>query len=170
MTQKVQAFPAGLLAQLGMVGTGQNPNTLMDSVQGVLELGAYYLAPLLTAASGQLAGATNVGDGSPIITVPAGEVWRVIGISQNKTLEAGANVVVRLNAVIRIPGALNMPVMQTTDTLVAVGDQCNEGIMLPQPHVATPGSTFQCVLQNDLGAATCGIGCRVAFQRLRAGA
>jgi hypothetical protein len=77
---KIQRRAGGLLSSLGIVGTGDTPNALAEIVSPTMDIQLFYDAGRHENEFVTTAGAAAVGNNAQI-TVPAGEVWRLVGCS-----------------------------------------------------------------------------------------
>jgi hypothetical protein len=166
MPSLIQRFPSGLLSLLDIKGTGRAPADLSDTVVATLNLEPYYLAPQLTIAA-----PVAVSAGAAIVavaaTVPAGEVWRVVGVSAFANNLSAAVVRVGFHVTLAPAGAPGDCIICTQPIVssVAATDRFGVGVMT-EPLVVMPGSSITAVSDAVNGGATYDLGVRVLFHRL----
>lgn len=162
---KVQSFPAGYIALLG-IKDGQNPFQSADFITPVVSLDTFYLAAAIDSASTATAGATNNGDFASV-DVPAGEAWRLLALSGNVLNATAPLANVRIGLQVLDPRNFSSTCIHRFEApIAAVTDTLHDGIPFPQPIVVPPGTRLRAQLLCDLGAATIELQCRVLFQRL----
>ena len=87
MAFKVQRRASGLLSALGIVGQGNTPTEMSETVQPTMDVQLFFDAgrhEIVDASA-----VTAVVGGNATIDVPAGEAWRLIGLSARFIAGAG---------------------------------------------------------------------------------
>lgn len=141
MPSLIQRIPWGLLAALGIKGTGRNPNELSDTVAPVIDVAGYYASPFFEIVT-DTKNVQNVGDNVQL-EVPAGETWRVYGIGAEMTPTTGTSY--KLYVGFRAGGGssrfLRVQAMPAVVTAVAT-ELITISHFFAKPIVLPPGSSL----------------------------
>ncbi len=151
MPDKIQRIPGGLLDQLGIRGTGRNPEAVLEELRTVIDLTDYYSVGLIESVSETEVGIQpNAGSVRSTIDVPAGEAWRVLSIGYR--VENAASDTAWDGAPFIRPGgvgvALRFGEMNAGKT-VNPGIQASAGITMD--FIIPPGSQLGTVVQRSAG-------------------
>lgn len=165
---QIQKIAQGLAGQLGIFQTGEGPKALLEELRGTVDLGAHYLARDISTANTITDPASAIGD-SAIVTVPAGETWKVIGAGYTATNSAAGCLVDIGFDFIPGQGSLALPLAQQLTqarTLAAANQVASSGILFPQPIIVQAGSGFRARLQVASTTGTIRLICIAAFWRI----
>lgn len=166
---QIQKPPIGLLDQLGILNQGQNPRTMLNSVQPTLDLGAHYRARELQTFS-QLDTGIQLAGSSSIVTVPQGETWILVAAGLSISTGVAAGTIYDFSLFVRTGTTQNsVPIFNFVKTLASTSDRVDVGLMLPEPLVLPSGSIITWMLQRPI-TPSIGITSRHMIQRLRTGA
>lgn len=114
----IQRLPRAFVDLLGLKSTGDAPHFISETVQGVVDLSVHYpidrtisLVSGTTSIAGAQTGYPQPGS-NPVFTVPAGELWSVLGVSMWLTTAAvttatGVNIGIWRSNAPPGPGVLN---------------------------------------------------------------
>ena len=170
MAERIQRVPVAFLDALGLIGSGANPDVVLNEVQGSVEMLELYLARLISneATSSALTAVGDVAD----ITVPDGQVWDLVSVQGGVSIttgsvgsgsEFGIGVVVD-NAFIRLF------THSTTPSAVGAGERSEGGAMVPKRIMLPPGTIVRTRFDQASGSPVLtdvSITVGVLFHRLR---
>lgn len=170
MPFSIQEFPSGLLPFFGIKSFGATPPELAELVAGTVDLTEMYLLERLSIKR-EINQPMTLGDQACTITVPEGEIWRVLGIGSALTPSATGTIVSVSHFLQRppisgneyIPLGPSMPPRATIAGEVRV----DHAVLFPVPFYVSAGMIFQGAITADTGGATSLIyTLRVLYHRL----
>lgn len=179
MPRLIQVAPIGLLSTLVSKDGGIGPNALLDEVRPSIDLQAYYglnvrrnrffafSKAVIDAGGGEGWNYANVLSASSQLTVPDGQIWRILGFNLHVT-----NVLGTVNVQAgwcmgdpTISGAEGISIGSATGA-VTVNTRGVSGGFVTDQIWALPGSQA-CFFIRDWLLATndCDVNCTLAFER-----
>lgn len=130
--------PLGLLELLNLKGSGANPRSLSEVLQGTLALDELYLAPLRgrTILS---TSAISANGNYAAVTVPAAELWLLHNVTYYTGTALGAGESYRLVPAIFWAGSTAGQQNLGVEKLWQATDRPAQGYDLPRPTILQPG-------------------------------
>jgi hypothetical protein len=164
MPSTISKFAKGFLSLLGVQNFGSNPRTLADHVQATVDIGEQYQVETQEALFGNNSAANGFRafTGSNL-TVPAGELWRVLAYAVS--VVSGVGDTGRVGPSVRIGGNAG-PRYPLGNPIDYVASQTNWVFFDAQPLWLPAGYELGAECAQTVGAAT--ITGNVIFVRLRA--
>lgn len=130
--------PSGLLELLGLKGSGANPRSLSEVLQGTLALDQLYLAPLRTRTIA-VTSVINANGNWVAMTVPAAELWLLENVTYYTGTALGAGESYRLVPGIFWAGSAAAQQNLGVEKLWQATDRPAQGYDLPTPIILQPG-------------------------------
>ena len=169
MPSKIQQIARGLLDQLGIKGTGINPENLLDDVRPVMDVTNYYgLAKIEQLSTSETTVNPSEGQSFGVQVIPPGEAWRVHGIGYRLSNLSTSVFNVSWKSFIRAGGtgtALRVGEINA-DSQMTNAEQYSEGHIFTPPLVLPPGSELGLVCERDMVTHTLDVISILIIERL----
>lgn len=167
MSNLIQRIPRGLLAMFGSRGTGMNPNELLQTVQPIVDVEGMLSQSLLQLEFDRTDLIANANTLFGTISVPAGEVWRILLIGYTAFNFSVAGAISHAGLRVFVPGAATSAMFGRPQKFTATGvnDQFDQGELFPQPLYLPSGSIIE-GRQLEAVGGTISTTLQVLFHRL----
>jgi len=165
----IQRVPRGLLALFGARGSGENPTELLGTVQPIVNLEPMLSLEVLQIAQDTRSAIALSTDVIGSLTVPAGEVWRVLSIGYRAS-GFTTNGILHVGLRLQPPGAVASGRISRSQRFVAtaLNNVFDYGELFPQPLFLPAGSVLDGRLLENVTTGTVDTTLVCLFHRLLA--
>lgn len=146
---RLAGYPSGLLSLTGSQNFGINPKELSDSVVPVVDIGELYAVTQQVVLSDNLNPVPGTGfrQGVPVVSVPVGELWRVLTMSVIAITPAASTITFAPAAQIQAN------VLFMNDPISVVASSTRWSVSKLPPAWFGPGTSFGVYVGELTGAA-----------------
>ena len=143
----INRVPAGLQGLLDNQTLGRNPDTLLGDVRPTVSLDPLFLVNTVLKIANNTATSITTKDNVAGVSVPAGAIWWILGVSSRITLASGTGAATINPVITNVGGPVSSAFLELSDTTFgytfgATGDEFANNVVFPQPLVLRADTRF----------------------------